>query len=357
MSFIWMRARAELRTTWRTTVVLALVLGLGGGAALAALAGARRTSGALPRFVAYSLPDTGGFLYGNHSVPPPEPSVPADSTALPPLARRIVSLPDVVGYFRAPYLFVGTRPGARRPGDLNVVGIADADMFRALDRPLVLAGHLPDPGQPFEAMVNELAATQKHLHVGSRVRLYSYSRAQIQSGTLTAAVERVSRPLGPAFTVRVAAVVRFPQDVNAVAATADRSGASYEGEQNMYVTPAFLPRLAKGVGLPALQLPAINLLGVRLRHGQADWPRFSSAALALGHGEVFTSFGNVYDVQTSAASAQRGIRLVVAALVIFGAMTALVTIALVDQALVRQAALEREDNDRLRMLGAARRQL
>ena len=70
MGLIWLRAQAELRVKWRAFVILAVVVGLGGGVALAAFAGARRTDGAMPQFVAYSQPDDGGFIFGSASAPP-----------------------------------------------------------------------------------------------------------------------------------------------------------------------------------------------------------------------------------------------------------------------------------------------
>ena len=85
MGLIWLRSRAELRAKWRTFLVLALVVGLGGGVALAAFAGARRTDAAMPQFVAYSLPDDGGFLYGSVSSPPVVTGLAASSLALAPL--------------------------------------------------------------------------------------------------------------------------------------------------------------------------------------------------------------------------------------------------------------------------------
>src|SRR5207302_5281474 len=54
MAAVWARARAELRGKARTMAVLALVVGVAGGAALTAFAGARRTDSAVDRFVAYS---------------------------------------------------------------------------------------------------------------------------------------------------------------------------------------------------------------------------------------------------------------------------------------------------------------
>ena len=61
---VWMRLRSELRTRWRSWLGLAVLIGLVGGAAVAAAAGARRTETAYPRFVqaqnGYDL-ITGGF--------------------------------------------------------------------------------------------------------------------------------------------------------------------------------------------------------------------------------------------------------------------------------------------------------
>jgi hypothetical protein len=52
VSAVWLRARAQLRGQARATVLLAVLVGLAGGVVLAAVAGARRTDAALPRFLA-----------------------------------------------------------------------------------------------------------------------------------------------------------------------------------------------------------------------------------------------------------------------------------------------------------------
>jgi hypothetical protein len=357
MSVVWLRCRAELRAKWRNAVVLVLLIGIGGGIGATALAGARRTDEAIPQFVTYSLPDDGGFLFGSATMPPVTAGIPADSLALPSLVQKIVELPPVAAHFRAPYLYLTSDRTGRKTGDISAIGVEDADMFRKVDRPLVLAGHLPDPAHPFDVMVNDLAARQNGLHVGSRVRLYAYSAAQVNRSALTGAVERLPAPRGPSFRVRVAAIVRFPQDVNAVAALADKSGASYEGDQNLYLTPAFLPHLARGLGIAVQQIPEVNLVGVRLRHGSADWKAFATAARSIGGSQVFLSPNNVYGVPQTASSAQRGIHLVVVALVVFGSLALVVTLALVGQALARQTVLESEDYAKLRVIGATRRQI
>jgi hypothetical protein len=64
MSAVWMRLRSEMRARWRSWLGLALLIGIAGGAAVAAAVGARRTETAYPRFVqaqkGYDLV-TGGF--------------------------------------------------------------------------------------------------------------------------------------------------------------------------------------------------------------------------------------------------------------------------------------------------------
>ena len=358
MGLVWFRWRADVRARWRSALALALVVAVGGGVALAALAGARRAQVAMPQFVAYSLPDDGGFLYGSLTSPAAIPGAGSTSLALPPLAQRIVDLPQVVAYFRAPYLYVTTDPSGRHNGSTAVIGAADADLYHRVDRPLVVAGHLPNPGRPFDAAINEVTADEDHLHVGSQLPLYAYSAAQFHNGALTGGVEHGSQaPAGPRFTVRVVAIVRSPQDVNGVVPLLADEDVSYEGDQNIYVTPAFLLRLAAGLRIPVQHMEDINLVGVRLRHGAADWKAFSSAADTIGHGQIFTSAGNVYDIRTAASSAERGIHLEVVALLLFGAVAALVTLLLVGQAVSRQVMLESEDHAALRSLGATRGQL
>ena len=101
----------------------------------------------------------------------------------------------------------------------------------------------------------------------------------------------------------------------------------------------------------------VNLVAVRLRHGSADWKAFAAAARSIGGSQVFDSPGNVYGVHQTASSAQRGIHLVVLALVVFGALAILVTLALVGQAVARQTLLESEDYAKLRVVGATRSQI
>lgn len=358
MSFVWLRVQAALRHRWKTLVVLTVVTGIGGGAAITALAGAQRTDTAMARFVSYARPDTGGFLYGSLSSPPVTPGYPRNSLALAPAERRVVQLPQVAAYFRAPYLFFSqSRAGVDR-SNLNVFGDADLDLHRTVDRPMVLTGRLPDPNSPFEVSVNELAAAGQHLQVGSTLTLYAYSYEQVADGLLMESTGTPVRPAGPAFHVRVTGIVRFPQDVNAVVPLVDHQGVAYDSQRNLYTTPAFLQRLAEGLGVPVQRVPDINLVGVRLRHGAADWRAFATAVPKVSGGQVaFSNAGNVYGMNVAARSAQRGIRLDVIALIAFGLLVALITLLFVGQSIGRQVRNQVSDFGVLRSLGADRSQL
>jgi hypothetical protein len=357
-SLVWMRLRSEVRRRWRMLLALAFALGIGGGASITALAGAQRTDTAVSQFVAYSEPDTGGFLYGSVEAPPVSPGIPASSLALATPEERVVHLPQVAAYFRAPYLFLTAERNDGDPVPINVIGDADADLYRAVDRPLVVAGRLPDPRRPFEVAVNELAAADGHLGVGMTLRLHAYSYAQVTSGLLTNSSSGVIRPAGPMYHVHITGIVRFPQDVNAALPLVDRQGVSYEIQRNLYTTPAFLQALAKGEGIAVQQVTDINLVGVRLHHGSADWSAFArSVERASGGAITITSPGNVYGINRAAASAQRGIRLDVAALLVFGLLIGLITLLFVGQALGRLAASQAGDYAVLRSLGATRGQV
>lgn len=357
MAFVWLLWRSDLRARWRGLVVMAVLVGIGGGVALTSFAGARRTDAAMGQFIAYSLPDDGGFISGSLESPPVTPGQAPSSLAPDPVARAVVSLPQVVSWARSPFLYL-TTDAAGGPSTLTAVGAADAAYFRTEDRPLVLFGHLPAPTAPLEVAVNEFAAQSRHLHVGSVLRLHAYSYAQIQAGAVTggASVGRQS-PAGPSYTVHVAAVVRSPQEVDAVRPLAARQGVPYEAQESVYLTGAFLQHYAADLGIPVTALPDINLYALRLRHGASEWRQFSQAADAVAGGNVFLSAGNAFAVHKAAASAQRGIGVVVVALVLFGSLLSLLTVVLVGQALSRQVSLDAPESTGVRALGATTRQV
>lgn len=358
MNVVWRQWRAELKAGWRTFALLVLLVGIGGGVALTAVDGARRADTALPRFITYARPATVAVLFGGNPFVPPAVSGPAaDSLAAPPYARPVLSLPQVASYFRRPYLFLVSEDAAGSTGTLNTFGSPDTALFTSVDRPHIVAGQLPAPGSPFAVSVNEFAASQLHLHVGSRIRLRSFSARQF-AGLTNGLDGKIASPKGPAYTVRVAAIIRLPADVNAIIPLAARQGVTYEGQQNLYLTPAFVRRLARDLHVRVQQLPVMNFFGVRLRHGAADWPAFAAAARKLGGRNIaLQRFDPMNSDRAASRTAQRGIHLEVVALLAFGALAGLVTLLMAGQALARQAALQRGEYRTLWSLGATSRQL
>lgn len=353
---IWWRN--EVRRGWRSLVLLLVMAGLGGGVALTALAGARRADTAMPRFVAYSQAGTGGVFFGdNPTQPPPVTGPAADSVAPAPYTSGVLSLPEVAAYYRVLYLFTTTNGDPA--GVVNTFGLVDPFVTRQVDKPFVVAGRLPGPDAPLEASVNELAASRLHLGVGSILHIRSYSAAELRSGNLAGAGSP-GPPGGPSYDVRVTGIVRFVPDVNAIVPLAARQDVVYEGQQDAFLTPAFVARLAHDLDIPLQQMSGMNAFNVRLRDGAADWSSFVSAAKArAARTGIPVSFqqGDSLGSEVAGRSAQRGIHVEAVALALFGSLAALVTILLVGQAVSRQLRSDARDRATLRSLGATRLQL
>jgi hypothetical protein len=83
MGAVWYRLRADVRVGWHALALIAVVVGVGGGVALTAFAGARHTAAAVPQMLAYSRPDDGIVAFGGYC-PPPKVAGPA-ATSLAPL--------------------------------------------------------------------------------------------------------------------------------------------------------------------------------------------------------------------------------------------------------------------------------
>ena len=157
----------EFRGRWRGWTVLVLLLGLAGGAVLAAAAGARRTSSAYPRFLsAYQASDVliapGGTISGSYD----------DALAGLP---GVAAIAPVVGLNAQP---VG--PGGKLDNNATVVAPLDDRFGRTLEIPKMLAGRQPAPDRPGEVMVDQIAARELHLRVGSRLELGAVAGAGVQ---------------------------------------------------------------------------------------------------------------------------------------------------------------------------------
>jgi hypothetical protein len=114
VSAVWLRASAQLRGRARATVLLAVLVGLAGGVVLAAVAGARRTDAALPRFLANNRTvDAAVFLPGG------------EQQSRDPLGREVralAALPELAGATRVTDVIVASPGPAGPTGRLRNLG-------------------------------------------------------------------------------------------------------------------------------------------------------------------------------------------------------------------------------------------
>ncbi|GAA3222790.1 hypothetical protein GCM10017691_09220 [Pseudonocardia petroleophila] len=152
MSAVRAVARAELRARWRSLLVLALVLGIGGGAALGTVALAQRTATAYPRLVEAVHLDDARVV-----VPDDQPDLTAAVPTMPGVARAWTT-DGWVAQVEGPVLrYVSIGAGVDQPADL-------------VD-PVVVDGRLPAPDAAGELLIGEPFAQASGLRVGDRLTL------------------------------------------------------------------------------------------------------------------------------------------------------------------------------------------
>ncbi|MBV8981687.1 MAG: hypothetical protein JO086_12365 [Acidimicrobiia bacterium] len=132
MAVVWLWLRAELRRRWRVQVVLALLVGVVGAVILTVAAGARETSSAYRDFLSRQRISDAQF------------------DSLQPDARAgVATLPGVRAAGTYAALFVApTRQGAMPGQDFLMFAAADNTYGRAIDRPIILQGRVPNPLRP-----------------------------------------------------------------------------------------------------------------------------------------------------------------------------------------------------------------
>jgi FtsX-like permease family len=341
----------QLRRRRPATAALVVLVGLAGGVVMAAVAGASRTDSAMGRFVAYSRPEDLIAVVNGAQGDPSDPTVGARAVVV---RSRVFALPQIAAAGRAPYIFLAANRRGSDIGGVNAFAAADTRMFRTIERPRLLDGRLPRPDRAGEAVVDDVTAAARRLHVGSRIRLRAFSAAQ-QGNPETTVLSKYPAPAGPAYTFHVVGVVRVPSGVDAPPASAVRD-AAYGGVGSMELTPAFLRRYAADRGEPVAALPGMEIFRVRLRHGLADAPAFEHAVAGVvspGDGQIHLGS----DAADAAAKTAGAIRLESLALVLFAVLAGLAALVVLGQALSRQVVTDAADHSALAALGMARREL
>ena len=344
LSAVLARARHELRARWRSWLGLALVVGLGGGVVLAALAGARRTEDAYPRLANASnaadvlVVGQSQFLFvGNVDL------------------NAVERLPEVATTSRiAVYLLFAGRTETGRllgPADLFPIAHADPRLGNTMERWKMLAGRPADPERVEEATASFLLAERLHLRVGTTLRLRftragSFGRVAAEllggfaqrlqvAGGAAPVIEQVAD--GPLVTVKIVGIEASPAEFPPLGP---------DLAPPLHLTPAFF-HLYEG------RLVDSPLSYVRLKRSGADLPSFQRGVERLAHGP--TSF--VFSRPNQTAKVQRAIKVEVLASRLLAALTAVALLVITGQALTRQTVGERGDHSVLRAMGMTSGQL
>lgn len=326
MSAVWLRLRAEMRSHLAATVALTLLVGIAGGVALATAAGARRTDTAFPR-----------FLHASHAG---DVLISPQATGLKGFYADIGRLPEVerTGAAAGVFLFYVSPSGKVDPSLMTTFDSVDGRLGYAVDRPKILEGRLPDPGNPTEGLANRFLAERLHLHAGSKLRLISFREAP----PLDPSKVRASDYARVTFTITGIGV--FPTDVVPVA--------QLDSLPQLLATPAYFRTYADPNSL------AFDGLFVRLRPG-ASVKRFHQKVDQIAARREEEIGGNYFFAEEADHNArvQRAIRPQSIALTLFSLLSAAAALLAIGQILSRQLFVDSGDYPILRGLGMTRTEL
>ncbi len=314
--------RAELRRGgWRFVMAASVLLGLVGGLALLAGAGARRTASAFERLERATLTST---LLVN----------PEDPDAAPP--ERLRKLPGVEAVSAAHGLIV-IPVGRREPfGDVAWLAGADSSWFRDVDRPVARKGRLPDQSRPDELFANPGAAKVTGLRVGDTIDVVAISPDEIRADMTEAQFGEAfgAGRLGKAAHLRLVGIGVVTGDVV--------PGAQLS---TMLLTTEFLEKYGTR--------PAFIGYTVRLSGGAAATDAFIQRV------KREAPAGAVIDFQTLAsdrATVHRAVLPQVVALLAFAAVLTAGAMLAIGQMLGRRAGIRADDDRTLAAMGMTPRE-
>jgi ABC-type lipoprotein release transport system permease subunit len=300
--------RAEARRDGRRWLFLALLVGLFGGAVLAAAAGARRTETSYHRFLAATkAPDL--FLFQNRGEP--------DSPFADFSHQEVIALPEVARVGQVAAFSVAS------PSSVALLAPLDDHLGRDVLVHKVIRGRLPDPTSVDEASISFMLADALHLGVGDRLPL------KLARADQTAAPEEV--------TFRIVGIEAeaggFPPQSAA------------EASLQAWTTRKFAS------SHPSLFFDSGTALG--LRHGPRDVAAVRAALTSMAHGKLL----QLSALDDQSVNTQRSIHLQAIALWLLAGALALVVGLVLSQLLARQASDHRGDLAALHAIGFSPDQL
>lgn len=309
MAAVGLAFRAELRQRWRAWLAVALLIAVVGGVTLSLAAAGRRTASTYPRFVTATR-GIDAVVYDSAGFSPP-----------PAAVRR---LPQVIASAQVAYPQALISVGGRDlPSSWSLEGSTGNVLGRSLNRWKILAGRLPDPNAPGQALVSYQPGYG--IHVGSVMHLAFYAPGQALA--LFSQFGPLPVPRGGNATVRV---------VGIEASVGDFPGPS----QTVYLTPALVRRVEHGTATAVAD-------GIRLRHRAASIAAFTRAVAHL-HGGAGLYVNSQDDANLQV---ERSIHLQAVAWWVLAAVAGLAGVVMIAQVVVRQVAADAAEYPALRALG------
>jgi ABC-type lipoprotein release transport system permease subunit len=310
---VWLVFVAKLRRHWRSWLLLSLLIAVASGVVLAAAAAGRRTDSAFPRYVA-----SHGYDAIVYSVRP-----------LPRLAR----LPEVAQVTPVRMPFYGQpRCSCQRRINMSAFSVREVPPAGLRRVAKLVAGRMPDQSSPHEALASFTLQRDYGVRPGTVITLPLAAASQWDAVLEAMAGGPVPKPAGPTIAVRVVGIV------------------AAENEFPSGQSPAYDLYPAQAFAAATRGTPALPAYYVRLRHGQAGFARFEAQASGLNG-------AGVQDLDRPAAAITASVHPQAVGWQVLAALAALVAIAVVGQALARQASAESTDHPALAALGLSPRQL
>ncbi|MDT4939198.1 MAG: putative transport system permease protein, partial [Pseudonocardiales bacterium] len=322
MTFVRSWLRLEVRRRWRSLTVLALLVALSAAVIMTSLAAARRGASTLTRLqertqpaTAYVLANKAGFDWG-------------------PIER----LPEVEALSNFIVDYTLSVEGI----DGNGVGFpfVDDNIMRTIEKPVIQKGRLPDLHRADEVLVTPKFVRTYHKGVGDTVVFELPSPKQLDDSFTGETLSKLDGPRVRARIVGVGVSLWFADSPDAPGGIAPSPGLAMK-----------YPRETRGDPNAKGNTQFVNAL-VRLKHGEADLPRFrDELARVSGYSDI-----DVVDQIAMARTMQKHITFESRCLLAFGLAALVAALFLVGQAIARYAAASSAELQTMRALGMTPRQ-
>ncbi|HEY7429981.1 MAG TPA: ABC transporter permease [Streptosporangiaceae bacterium] len=313
MGAVWLVFGAKLRRHWQSWLLLSLLIAVASGIVLAATAAGSRTDSAFPRYLASHGYDA--IVYSTRPLP---------QLSRLPEVKQVT--PVRMPFYGHPRCSCGHRINE---GAFSVRQVPPDALPRVAK---LVAGRMPDQSSPVEGLASFTLQRDYGVRPGTVITLPMAAASQWREIRKAMAGGPPPMPKGPTIAVRVVGIV----------AAQNEFPAGQSPTYDLYPGHAFT--------VATRGTPALTTYYVRLRHGQADFARFESDASGL-------KGAGVQDLDRPAAAIAASIHPQAVGWRVLAALAGLAAIAVVAQALARQASAESTDHPALAALGLSPWQL